>query len=74
MFHKQSHCLLRGFSPPSYFLSGHILFHHVQLAAQINVTYGSTASLVAEEVQLSIVGWNSNEKPGAVLQTVIKIK
>lgn len=46
----------------------------MQLAAQINVTYGSTALLVAEEVQLSIMGWNSNEKPGAVLQTVIKIK
>lgn len=73
MFRKQSRCMLRGFSP-IFCLSGHILFHDVQLAAQINVTYGSTALLVAEEVQLSIMGWNSNEKPGAVLQTVIKIK
>lgn len=67
MFYKQSHCIVRGISP-IFCLPRHILFHNLQPAEQRNVTSGSTAPLAAE-VQLSIMGRNRNEKPGAVFAT-----
>lgn len=73
MLCKWSHCIVRGVFPVLC-LSMYIFFHNSQPTPQFNRTYGSAASPVAESVQFCIMGWNSKEKPGAILEAVIKIQ